>query len=137
MPVPWLTVLQSVPWSDVLKNAPKVADGARKLWSSVGKKPQSTSPEVAVPAAASPGVQTIAALESRIGGIEAALTDLQAQMLASSELIKALADQNAQLIQRIESNRVRWLWLAAAVACVGAVALTALAWLWIGRPTHV
>jgi hypothetical protein len=62
MPVPWLTVLQNVPWSDVLKNAPKVADGARKLWSSVGKKPQPTSPEVAVPAAASPEVQTIAVL---------------------------------------------------------------------------
>lgn len=137
MPVPWLTVLQNVPWSDVLKNAPKVADGARKLWSSVGKKPQPTSPEVAVPAAASPEVQTIAVLESRISGLETALTDLHAQMLASSELIKALADQNAQLIQRIETNRVRWLWLAAAVACLGAVALTALAWLWIGRPMHV
>jgi hypothetical protein len=138
MPVPWLTVLQNVPWSDVLKNAPKAADGARKLWSSVGKKaPPDVAPEAAVPAAASPEVQTIAVLESRISGIEAAHTDLHAQMLASSELIKALADQNAQLIQRIESNRVRWLWLAGAVACVGAVALTALAWLWIGRPMHV
>ena len=138
MPVPWLTVLQSVPWSDVLKNAPKVADGARKLWGSVGKKaPPDPTPEAAVPAAAAPEMQTIAVLESRISGIETALTDLHAQMLASSELIKALADQNAQLIQRIESNRVRWLWLAGAVACVGAVALTALAWLWIGRPMHV
>ena len=138
MPVPWLTVLQSVPWSDVLKNAPKVADGARKLWSSVGKRATpDTAAEAAVPAAASPEVQTITALESRIRGVEAAIADLHAQMLASSELIKALADQNAQLIQRIESNRVRWLWLAAAVACVGAVALAALAWLWIGGPTHV
>ena len=138
MPVPWLTVLQSVPWSDVLKNAPKVADGARKLWGSVGKKaPPDPAPEAAVPPAASPEARTIAVLESRISGIETAISDLHAQMLASSELIKALADQNAQLIQRIESNRVRWLWLAAAVACVGAVALTALAWLWIGRPMHV
>jgi len=43
MPVPWLTVLQNVPWSDVIKNAPKVADGARKLWQSVGKKPQAAA----------------------------------------------------------------------------------------------
>ena len=55
MPVPWLAVLQSVPWSDVIKNAPKVADGARKLWSSVGGKSQAASPpEAAVPAAHRP-----------------------------------------------------------------------------------
>lgn len=35
----WLTVLKMVPWGDVIENAPKVAQGAKKLWSSVGKKP--------------------------------------------------------------------------------------------------
>ena len=40
------------------------------------------------------------------------------QMLAPSELIKALADQNARLIRRIETNRVRVLWLSAATAVV-------------------
>jgi len=45
-------------------------------------------------------------------------TSLHEQMLASSELIKALADQNAQLIHRIETNRVRVLWLSAATAVV-------------------
>ena len=39
MPIPWLTVLQSVPWSDVISNAPKVAGGAKKLWDSVARKP--------------------------------------------------------------------------------------------------
>jgi len=39
-------------------------------------------------------------------------------MLAPSELIKALADQNARLIRRIETNRVRVLWLSAANAVV-------------------
>lgn len=137
MPVPWLTVLQSVPWSDVIKNAPKVAEGARKLWNSVGKKPQpDTVLEAALPVAASPA-QAIDALESRVHALETAITDLHAQMLASSELIKALADQNAQLIKRIEFNRVRWLWLAAAVALVAAVAVATLAWLWFGRPPHV
>ena len=47
--------------------------------------------------------------------MEAVFSDLHNQMLASSELIKALADQNAQLIKRIEVNRVRVLWLAAAI----------------------
>ena len=31
MAIPWLTVLQAVPWGDVIRNAPKVADGAKKL----------------------------------------------------------------------------------------------------------
>ena len=34
----WVTVLQMVPWGEVIKNAPKVADGAVKLWNSVSKK---------------------------------------------------------------------------------------------------
>ena len=138
MPVPWLTVLQSVPWSDVLKNAPKVADSARKLWNSVGKKPQhDPMPEAAVPSVASPEAKAIATLESRIGASESAITDLHAQMLASSELIKALADQNAQLIKRIETNRVRWMWLTAAVVLLGVVAVAALGVVWMGRATHV
>ena len=33
----WVTVLQMVPWGEVIKNAPKVADGAVKLWNSVSK----------------------------------------------------------------------------------------------------
>jgi len=137
MPVPWLAVLQSVPWSDVIKNAPKVADGARKLWSSVGGKPQAGPvPEAVVPAAA-PDARAIAMLEPRLSGTERAIADLQAQMMASSELIKALADQNAQLIQRIESNRVRWLWLATAVMLVGVVAVVALVLAWMGRSVHV
>jgi ribonuclease D len=138
MPVPWLTVLQSVPWTDVIKNAPKVAEGAKKLWNSVGKKaPDTPLPEAALPAEASPEAQAIAALESRLGAMESSVADLHAQMLASSELIKALADQNAQLIKRIETNRVRWQWLAGVVAVVGVIAIGALALVLIGRPVHV
>jgi len=51
---------------------------------------------------------------------------LHSQMLASSELIKALAEQNAQLIQRIENNRVRLLWLSAVTALVAIAALPGL-----------
>jgi hypothetical protein len=138
MPVPWLTVLQSVPWTDMIKSAPKVAEGAKKLWNSVGKKPPAAAlPEPAMPASSSPEAQAIAALESRAVGMEAAITELHTQMLASSELIKALADQNAQLIRRIETNRVRWLWLAGAVVVASILAVGALVVVLIGRPVHV
>lgn len=47
-------------------------------------------------------------------------------MLASSELIKTLAEQNAQLIRRIEDNRKRLVWLAGVAAAIGIVAVVAL-----------
>ncbi|MBI2293895.1 MAG: hypothetical protein HYU73_26880 [Betaproteobacteria bacterium] len=135
MAIGWLAVLQSVPWSEVISNAPKVADGAMKLWNAVARKP--SPPEVSdssTQPAAPPESQRIAALETRAIALEAAVSDLHAQMLASSELIKALADQNAQLIQRIENNRVRVLWLSAATAVVAVAALLGilLAFSWHG-----
>jgi TolA-binding protein len=134
MPVPWLTVLQNVPWSDVIKNAPKVADGARKLWQSVGKKPQAAAAAPAnTTAAGTSNASALTGLESRARALESAIADLQAQMLASSELIKALAEQNTQLIERLESNRRRWGWLAIGVGAAAVTALAALTVAWIGR----
>jgi hypothetical protein len=45
--------------------------------------------------------------------LQLAVADLHQQMLVSSELIQSLANQNTQLIKRVEVNRVRLLWLAA------------------------
>lgn len=127
MPIPWVTVLQVVPWSEVIRNAPKVADGAKKLWNAVARKP--ASPEVAeagIQPAVSPESQTMAALEARAMALEAAVSDLHGQMLAASELIKALAEQNTQLIQRIEANRMHVLWLSAATTVTALAALLGL-----------
>lgn len=124
MAIGWLTVLQSVPWTEVISNAPKLAEGARKLWNKAASDPApQEAPEAAAPPAASPESQALAALETRAKSLEAAITDLHGQMLASSELIKALADQNAQLVARVEANRVRVLWLSVATGVVAVVAL--------------
>ena len=67
MAIGWLTVLQSVPWAEVVSNAPKVAAGAKKLWSAVGRKP---SAETQIPdttqAALSPEARAIAALTAHV-----------------------------------------------------------------------
>lgn len=126
MPIPWVTVLQAVPWSEVIRNAPKVAEGAKKLWKSVGKKP--SSPEVAeasTPSTVAPE-QTMADLEARAEALEATVADLHEQMLAASQLIKELAEQNTQLIRRIETNRVHMLWLSIATVVVVIVAIAGL-----------
>jgi hypothetical protein len=124
MAIGWLAVLKSVPWSEVIHNAPVVAEGAKKLWGAVSRQQQQTASASPAPTSANPTAQ----LEGRIGAVEAALADQHAQMLASSELIKALADQNAQLIGRIDAQRRLLVWLGAAS---GVIALVAASSLWL------
>lgn len=105
MGISWMTVLAAVPWTEVIKNAPKVAEGAKKLWSTVGSKPgQGAATDVAARNASDP--------DARIAALEASVDELSKQMQASAELIKALAEQNAQLVQRIELNRRRMIRLS-------------------------
>jgi len=125
MAVPWLTVLKMVPWGDVISNAPKVADGAKKLWSSVSKKGD-TAP---VPPSASDGLETDAQmlrrLQQQVGSQQAELAAVHEQLLATSSVVQQLAEQNAALIQRMERQRLQLRWLSAVVV---AGVLTA-AWL--------
>jgi hypothetical protein len=128
MAIAWLTILKSVPWSEVISNAPRVADAAKKLWNAVANKSVSSEPPPpGARSVLSPEAKDIAALETRLVAVEVAFSDLHSQMLASSELIKALADQNAQLINCIEANRIRVLWLTTAMAAVAIVTLVGLA----------
>ena len=100
----WLAVLQLVPWTDVIKNAPKAADGAKKLWQSVRKKPPSSAQD---PTTRHLPTDIQTPLQTRMAALEQDLADLHAQMLESAALIQTLAEQNTQLVQRAESLRVR------------------------------
>lgn len=123
MAIGWLSVLKMVPWGDVIGNAPKVADGARKLWSAVARTPPAAELSCAgAEPTLSSEAQSIALLRARLSSAEAEISDLHNQMLESSELIKALADQNTQLIKRVEVNRIRVLWLAGTMIILGVVA---------------
>ena len=120
MPIPWLVVLQSVPWTDVIRNAPKVADGAKKLWSSVNRKTPAQESQVAEKEAplANDAV-SIALLQKRVAKQETAIVELHEQMRASSELIKTLAEQNTLLVERVEASRVRVVWLGRVTGMLG------------------
>ena len=129
MAIGWLTFLaKNVPWSTVISNAPVVAEGAKKLWKTVAHKPPEpeATPEGA-PAGASGEAQGVAGLEARIAALESGASSLHDQLLASAELIKALADQNTELIERVETHRVRVLWLARGAIVIAIVAGLALA----------
>ena len=123
MAVGWMSVLKMVPWSDVISNAPKVADGAKKLWSTVAKKTGVVGESAPAEAPATPqdlpAAELLALLQAQLARQEASLSDLHQQLLSSTALIQTLAEQNAQLVQRVEANRVRVRWLTLAVALLG------------------
>jgi hypothetical protein len=123
MAVGWMSVLKMVPWSDVISNAPKVADGAKKLWSTVAKKTGVAGESAPAEAPAAPhdlpAAELLALLQEQLARQEASLSDLHQQLLSSTALIQTLAEQNAQLVQRVEANRVRVRWLTLAVALLG------------------
>ena len=103
MAIGWMTILSNVPWTEVIKNAPAVADGAKKLWKKVGGKTSTGESDGALTPQASAA--------DPLGNLQARVDELQAQMLASSELIRSLAEQNAELIARVEKTRRRLLLL--------------------------
>jgi hypothetical protein len=126
------TVLQNVPWSDVVANAPAIADGAKKLWGKVARGRQ-TGEGGADPTATAEGpAHDIPALQARIQSLQADVGRLEEEMAASSSLLKALAEQNAVLIERIEQGRRRM----NAVSWVAALALCAAAGGWVWAWTH-
>lgn len=133
MALGWLSMLQKLPWSEVIVNAPAVAQGAKKLWNTVAKKPP--DPEPAPDADSTPGstpdtsstAKEIERLQTRLAAAEATASELHRQMLSSSELINALAEQNTQLVARVETLRLRLAWFAGATVVLGLVAITALA----------
>jgi hypothetical protein len=118
-----LSVLKMVPWGEVISKAPEIADGAKKLWRAVAKGqteaevPPAHPESVLTPEAAHP----LATLQAKLAATEAEVADLQQQMLQSSELIKALAEQNTQLIKRLEVSGRRILWLTGIMAVLGLV----------------
>ena len=125
MAIGWMTVLKLVPWGDVIKNAPMIADGAKKLWDTVGRKPlaaEGTSPPGSDLAVAPADQDVVTSMQSRLAEAEASIAQLHEQMQASSALIKALAEQNTELIQRVEINRVRTWWVVGLLAAFGAIA---------------
>ncbi len=125
MPVPWMTVLKLVPWKDVARNAPAIADGAKKLWTKVGRKGASGS---AVAASVTPppipaGEPGLTALNARLANQEMRTGDIQEALKNSTALLNELAEQNKQLVARIESLHRRVLWLSVSMIALGALLL--------------
>jgi hypothetical protein len=121
MAIGWLALLKVVPWREVAKNAPVIAENAKKLWGAVARK--TPKQEVEIPIEFASKDQEITWLKEKLNTLEVANADLHNQMLTSSELMKDLADQNTQLINRIELNRIRILRLVVVTIVIGIIAV--------------
>ena len=98
MAIPWFSVLQAVPWGQVIDNAPKVVDGAKRFWSSVSKRAGVNEFDIdayEMEIGESDDTEAMTALRYRLLATERTLAELQKQMRESSSLITTLADQNA------------------------------------------
>src|SRR5687767_3643037 len=85
-----------IPWGEVIAAAPAVVDGARKLWG------LARDPKRGPDAAARP-----LGMDGRVQTLESQVAQLKRENADSTELIKSLAEQNAQLVKAVEILRVR------------------------------
>ena len=128
MAIGWLALLKVVPWLEVARKAPEIAENAKKLWGTVANKsPKSELVLVNEHTVLDSDDQENDWLKQKLGIIESANAELRKQMLTSSELIKALADQNAALVKKVEINRIRLLRLAAFTMIIGIISIYCLA----------
>ena len=102
MSISLLGAVKAVPWDDVIAAAPSVVQGANALWDRVAKK--RPKGETDTPVAAAPAGST---MDVRLAALEQVVTELQKEALASSQLIRSLAEQNVQLVSEIEVLRLR------------------------------
>ncbi|MFC5458794.1 hypothetical protein [Massilia niabensis] len=108
MAASWLRMLKAVPWSEVIAAAPQVAGSARRLWETVGRR---GAPEPGIDLgeamAHAPIDEDVAILAARIEQQDATIAQLHGQVREATKVITELADQNAQLVARMQAARER------------------------------
>ncbi|NML26744.1 hypothetical protein [Zoogloea dura] len=113
MALPWSTLVKAIPWSDVISKAPDLAQGARKLWQKASG--QSGAGERQAEAAT-----PLADTDARFASLDTRLVELATRQQEVTELLAALATQNAELVSTADTLRqqLRRLWVAVGLLTV-------------------
>jgi hypothetical protein len=122
MALGWLAVLKSVPWTEVVRNAPLVATGAKKLWDTVATKKGVFQPQADMPQEP----PTLEGLQAQVANLQAMAADSHQRLVDASAWVAELAEQNTQLIARIEALRKRQKWLIRGLLLVAGLSASAL-----------
>ncbi|MEZ0231792.1 MAG: hypothetical protein ACAH12_03050 [Methylophilaceae bacterium] len=97
-----VTLLQVVPWVDLITNAPKIALKAKEFWNTVQNKPTiATRGVIENKSRFNLEAQRTFAFEARIDALETQLAEQHKDILTSAALLNELASQNAAQVQRI------------------------------------
>lgn len=126
MALPWSTLVKAIPWSDVISKAPDLAQGARKLWQKAAGQsdagPRQAAPET-----------PLTDSDTRFASLESRLAELVTRQQDATEILAALATQNAELVSTADALRrqLRRLWIA--VGLLGALSAASLLLPFLGR----
>jgi len=106
---PWLLALKVIPWSDVIEHAPKVLSAARKLLDKQAPPPtQPVTPPIDTLNEAPP---SLGELKNRLIAAQVQI-DQQAQTQQQlTQTLAELAEQQARLVDAVETLRLRSRWL--------------------------
>lgn len=99
MALNWIAAFKLIPWKDVAAVTPDILKGAKNLWSRTRKSG----------AKASEGQDDVG-YDGSVAGINrlvARIGELEAEQRSASDLINALAEQNAQLVAAVAVLRIR------------------------------
>lgn len=117
-----ITVLSNVPWGQVVDAAPKIAEGANRLWEAA-KRIRKSREISNHPDDPSPRPPDEKLLTERIAAAEATIEQLGAQIEDTVKVVKDLADQNARLVRQMHDGRIRMIRVVSAgAACIVALA---------------
>ena len=122
------TILANIPWGQVVESAPKIAQGAGRLWEKVRKRTE-PAVEPSGPGAGTP-LPDLAQLQQQVASLQAQLCSLEDEMRTSAQLVKELAELNARLVEQLQAlQRQARLALWCVAALLGVALLAALlAW---------
>ena len=98
MPIPWLAALKVIPWTDVVTHAPKVLKAARGL--------MRTDEEASKPPPLSPQHSNDPVL-ARLEWLEGQLASLRHHQKSSAQTLADVAEDNARLVQTVQTLRRR------------------------------
>ena len=103
MAISWYDSLKDLPWSKALGTAPSISERGKALWERVGRRaPKPPS-----------------ALEARVG-------ELNEELIASFEVVQAMAEQHSELVTAVDVLLARTRLLLRTCAVLGAVLVAVL-----------
>jgi len=107
--MPWPAIFRAIPWGEVVAAAPKVLDQAKKLVSAARRTDSSASGGAEASASTQAPVGPLPEIDARLSRVEGRIEEIAGEAVTSAEVVKSLAEQNAQLVQALQvlSSKVR------------------------------